>query len=97
MNNDKLALTLADKLMAKVNSLLDAEVRTITADLQDTQKDIEAKRTISIKVGIKVTSDHRGITIDAESNHGIPKRELEPVVYPIDVNNSGQINLFEDE
>lgn len=58
MNNDKLALTLADKLMAKVNSLLDAEVRTITNDLQDTQKDIEAKRTISIKVGIKVTSDH---------------------------------------
>lgn len=56
MNNDKLALTLADKLMAKVNSLL-----------------------------------------DAESNHGLPKRELEPVVYPIDVNNSGQINLFEDE
>lgn len=58
MNNDKLALTLADKLMAKVNSLLDAEVRTITNDLLDTQKDIEAKRTISIKVGIKVTSDH---------------------------------------
>ncbi|MFR0815255.1 MAG: hypothetical protein ACLSIL_12725 [Enterococcus casseliflavus] len=63
MNNDKLALTLADKLMAKVNSLLDAEVRTITNDLQDTQKDIEAKRTISIKVGIKVTSDHRELPL----------------------------------
>lgn len=97
MHNDKLALTLADKLMAKVSSLLDAEVKTITADLQDTQKDIEAKRTISLKLAIQITSDHRGITISGESNHGLPKRELDPVVYPIDVNNSGQINLFEDE
>jgi hypothetical protein len=97
MNNDKLALLLADKLMAKVASLLDAEVKTITADLQDSQKDIEAKRSLSIKLGIEITSDHRGITITGESNHSLPKRTLEPVIYPIDVNNSGQINLFEND
>lgn len=96
MNNDRLSLLLSEKLMNKVQMLLDAEVKTVTTDLQDTQKTRKDARTIGISLSVKVSEDGKSIEVEGTSKSKLPSRSLEKTYYPIDITNSGQINLFDD-
>lgn len=95
VNNDRLAMELASKLMIKVQMLLDAEVKTVTADLQDTQKVKNDARTISVSLSVKVAEDGKSIEVEGSSKTKLPARSFEKAFFPIDISNSGQINLFD--
>lgn len=94
MQEDELALKIADLVMKKLQPLIDDESKVIARDLQDPAKDISKARTMDFSAVLKVEGESL-LILEGNGKSKLPARELKRSAHSISIAPTGQINLFD--